>query len=361
MEVLRARELVPFVAAVAAGSVAVMTSHVVLQALGAALPATLSRRVLDLLRGDVGFDGLVVSDALDMAGASAGRGVPAAAMAAIDAGCDRLCLGADGSAADVDAVVAALVEAVEAGELAEHRLASAADKVQAARQRIEGLREAAARGGGPLSSAGLVAEGLAAAREVARRAVVVDLDEPLPDLRGVPVLRFRTGANVAVGQVPWGLPLDGSVLGGRQPVDLSAATDLEEVMRTAIGPADRHGGELGDRGGGRPVVALVREAHRHAWVLDALRTVAAACPDLVTVEMGWPGGARLPGRATVRTYGASRVNGEALDARLTGTPPDGALTGTPSEGALTGTPPEARLTGTASDTDVGTTPTGGGE
>jgi len=40
----------------------------------------------------------------------------------------------------------------------------------------------------------------------------------------------------------------------------------------------------------------------------------------VTVEMGWPGGELLPGRATVRTYGAAMANGEALDAVLSGEP-----------------------------------------
>ena len=392
VEVLRGRELVPFVAAVAAGSVAVMTSHVVVPALEAALPAvdahpplraalpaTLSRRVLDLLRDDLGFDGLVVSDALDMAGASAGRGVPAAAVAALDAGCDLLCLGADGSAAEVDAVVAALVEAVEAGELAGQRLESAAGRVLAARQRIDGLREvASARGGGPSTSAEVVLAGLAAGREVARRAVVVEADAPLPDLRGVPVLRFRTGVNVAVGQVPWGLPLDGSVHGGRQPVDADATSDLEEVVRSTIGPAGDEGSDAGDSRRGRPVVALVREAHRHPWVLDALGTLAAACPDVVTVEMGSPGGERLPGRATVRTYGASRANGEALDVALTGTPPDAAFMGTPPDAAFMGTPPDAAFMGTPPDaalmgtppdaaptrgslkSDVGGTSTGGG-
>jgi len=301
IEVLRARELVPFAEAVAAGSVAVMTSHVLLPALDAGLPATLSARTLGVLRRDLGFDGVVVSDALDMAGASTGRGVPAAAVAALGAGCDLLCLGADCAESDVEAVVAAIVAAVATGALAEARLASAAGRVRAARRRIDGLRAA---------PAGRAADGLAAGREVARRAVAVETGA-LPDLRGVPVVRLRTGVNVAVGQVPWGLPLDGSVQGGRHPLDIAETGDVEEVVREAQSASAPDGG---------PIVALVRDAHRHPWALEALRRLAECFPDLVTVEMGWPGGELLPGRATVRTYGSAMANGEALDAVLSGEP-----------------------------------------
>ena len=332
LDVLRARELVPFAEGVAAGPVAVMTSHVLLPALDPELPATLSAVAMDLLRREVGFDGLVVSDALDMAGVSAGRGVPAAAVAALAAGCDLLCLGADCVESDVEAVVAGILAAVGSGEVSVARLSSAAGRVRAARQRIDGLlaaaevgarpevgparRVAAARAdqdtAGPADradsrSADRIAAGLAAGREVARRAVVVD--GPLPELRGVPVLRFRTSSNIAVGQVPWGLPVGGAVLGGRMPIDITDSTDLDDRLRHARSATGRDGG---------PIVALVRDAHRHAWVLDALRRLEGTCPQLVTVEMGWPGDERLPGRATVRTYGSALANGEALDEALSG-------------------------------------------
>jgi len=328
LEVLRERELVPFAAAVAAGSVAVMTSHVVLPALDAGLPATLSAPVVDVLRSELGFDGVVVTDALDMAGVSAGRGLPAAAVAALAAGCDLLCLGADGVESDVEAVVAAIVASVRTGELAEERLASAEGRVRSARRRIDRLREAAgaepvavlaaAGAAGPVDVANAVAAELAAGHEVARAAVAVD--GALPDLRGVPVIRFRTGLNLAVGQVPWGLPLDGSVQGGHHPVDVTETTDVEEVMREAMSVSGQDGG---------PIVALVRDAHRHPWVLEALRRLDHWFPHLVTVEMGWPGCERLPGRTQVRTYGAARANCEALDEVLAGAGPVGSAASRP--------------------------------
>ncbi|GAB6987088.1 glycoside hydrolase family 3 protein [Nocardioides pyridinolyticus] len=92
---LEARELVPFGASVRAGVASVMTSHIVVPALDAELPATLSAPVLGLLREDLGHDGVIVTDALDMAGASAGRGIPEAAVLSLNAGADLLCIGAD--------------------------------------------------------------------------------------------------------------------------------------------------------------------------------------------------------------------------------------------------------------------------
>jgi beta-N-acetylhexosaminidase len=142
----------------------------------------------------------------------------------------------------------------------------------------------------------------------------VAADGALPDLSGATVLRFRTGTNVAVGQVPWGLPVDSSVLGGRDHLDVSEESDVEEVVRQA----ELNGSSGAGTAGRRPIVALVREAHRHPWVLAALTSLAADRPDLVTVEMGWPGPTRLPGAAVVRTYGASNASGEALDALLSG-------------------------------------------
>ena len=292
-DVLRARELVPFGAAVTAGAVAVMTSHVLLPALDPDLPATLSPTVLAVLRDELGFAGLVVSDAVDMRGASAGRGEPAAAVLALAAGCDLVCLGADKDADLHARVVAAVVDAVRGGTLPEDRLADAADRVVAASRTIRTLQDAAASDVDDEASA-----------EVARRAVHVE--GRLPTLDGATVLRLRTGTNIAVGEVPWGLPVDGRVLAGRPVVDVVEATPYTEVLAAA---------------GAGPVVALVREPHRHPWALALLRELAARCPQLVTVEMGWPGEVVLPGVAVVTTYGAGRANGVALDRVLAGAPP----------------------------------------
>jgi len=63
---LRSVELVPFAAAARAGAASVMTAHILLSQLDPLLPCTLSRAAIDLLRGEVGFDGLVFGDDLEM-------------------------------------------------------------------------------------------------------------------------------------------------------------------------------------------------------------------------------------------------------------------------------------------------------
>jgi beta-N-acetylhexosaminidase len=88
---LRAVELAPFAAAAQAGMEAFMTAHVLFPALDADRPATLSRRILtDLLRGELGFRGVLVSDALGMKAVADRYSIEELAVGAIEAGCDHL-------------------------------------------------------------------------------------------------------------------------------------------------------------------------------------------------------------------------------------------------------------------------------
>ncbi len=115
---LEAVELPPFREAIAAGVAAVMTAHLLLPALDAERPATLSAAVLtDLLRGDLGFDGLVVTDALVMEAIAARYGAGEAAVLALEAGADLVLM-----PADADAAIAAILAAVAEGRLSRERL-----------------------------------------------------------------------------------------------------------------------------------------------------------------------------------------------------------------------------------------------
>src|SRR5207245_3391171 len=97
-------------------------------------PATLSRPVVtDLLRGELGFRGLVVSDALEMGAIVGTVGVEEAAVQALQAGVDLLCLGHDLHEQAVESVHAAIVEAARSGRLASHRLEEAAEAVRLVR------------------------------------------------------------------------------------------------------------------------------------------------------------------------------------------------------------------------------------
>ena len=134
MELLWRRELPPFQAAIAAGVRSIMTAHIRVPVLTGDLPATFSPEALiTLLRKDLGFGGAIVSDALEMQGASGTIGVPEAAVRALVAGNDLLCFGGELVKASetvaedlIEATATAIVEAVRAGRLTEDRLAEAA-------------------------------------------------------------------------------------------------------------------------------------------------------------------------------------------------------------------------------------------
>ena len=106
-------ELVPFRAAIDARVAAIMTAHILIPALDGEHPATLSPRIVDqLLKRELGYDGLVLSDDLEMQAISGRYGIPEATVAAVAAGCDAVLMcGAD---QDVQArAIEAVIRAVE--------------------------------------------------------------------------------------------------------------------------------------------------------------------------------------------------------------------------------------------------------
>ncbi len=122
---LESRELVPFRAAFEEGVKAVMTAHVEYPALDEG-PATLSRVITtDLLRTDLGFGGLVVTDALLMGGIAELHGPGEAAVRALEAGVDVLLMPSDAEAA-IDGVVGA----VESGRLTVERLDASIARIE---------------------------------------------------------------------------------------------------------------------------------------------------------------------------------------------------------------------------------------
>jgi beta-N-acetylhexosaminidase len=91
LEALRRRELAPFAAAIAAGIPMIMTSHILYPAIDADAPVTLSRRfVTEILRDELGFDGVTVSDDIGMGAMKGYFEAPDAAARFLAAGCDML-------------------------------------------------------------------------------------------------------------------------------------------------------------------------------------------------------------------------------------------------------------------------------
>jgi beta-N-acetylhexosaminidase len=125
--------LPPFRASIEAGAEGVMMAHLIATAYDRERPASQSAVVIDgLLRGDLGFAGLVVADDLEMAAAGA-AGPGEAAVAALEAGCDLLI--SSGTVARQREVLEAIVKAVETGRLAPSRLDQAVLRVLALKLR----------------------------------------------------------------------------------------------------------------------------------------------------------------------------------------------------------------------------------
>ncbi|WP_327317753.1 glycoside hydrolase family 3 protein [Streptomyces sp. NBC_01235] len=305
--VLGERELIPFRAAIAAGTRAVMSAHILVPALDPTRPATLSPRILTtLLRDELGYGGLIVTDGMEMQAVAATYGIERGSVLAIAAGADAICVG--GGLADDETVRRlrdALISAVRTGELPEERLADAAERVRE-------LARWTATGPGPTAANMASAEGEAApsprAKDsavradvglvAARRALRLTGGEVFSPLTEAPyVAAFTPVANIAVGgETPWGV--------AAELVRLLPGTKTGSFAGADAGPAALAAA------GERRIVAVVRDEHRHPWMEAALDTLLTARPDTVVVEMGVP---QAPPRGAlhIATHGAARVCGLA--------------------------------------------------
>ena len=137
-EELAACEMLPFKAGIKAGVPLVMTAHIAVPAVtGSDLPSTLSSMVLqDKLRGELGFDGVIVSDALEMGAIARQFPVPEACVLALEAGVDvLLCV------KDYPACFQAVLDAIAQGRLTETRIDESVRRILRLRQLSQGYKE----------------------------------------------------------------------------------------------------------------------------------------------------------------------------------------------------------------------------
>ncbi|MEV0440385.1 glycoside hydrolase family 3 protein [Streptomyces spectabilis] len=297
--------LPPFTAAMESGVRAVMTAHMLVPAYDAERPATLSPVILDdVLRGQLGFDGLVVTDGIEMSAVSGPYGIAGATVRAVTAGVDAVCVGGESAEqSTADELRDALVRAVLDGTLPEERLAEAAARVG----EFAAWSAALARDAAPAADASDI--GLVAARRAVR--VHGESGATLPLTADPHVVELSPTMSLAVdGATPWGVaeplralrPGTTSVRVGE--AELTREADL--LDRVALAPAS-----------GRELVVVVRDAARHPWMSKALTDLLNSRPDAVVVEMGVPAGDRV-GAVHLTTYGATRVSGIAVAEVLAG-------------------------------------------
>jgi beta-N-acetylhexosaminidase len=250
---LRARELAPF-ARIARDAAAIMTAHVVVRAFDSERPATTSTRVLSgLLRDELAFEGVLVTDCLQMQAIAAHDSV-ASAVEALAAGADLLLF-----SHDVDVAVAAadaIEAAVDAGRIPFVRL-------QDAHRRVANLRAGAL----PPLPLDAFPPHPGVGREIARRAITV--------IRGVP--HADPLASVAVS------------FGG-------SASELQRetaVLKELIAPLDPSDADVAGllealaQGERRPLL-LARRAHLHPSQAAAIVQILDRYPDALVVSLREP-------------------------------------------------------------------------
>jgi beta-N-acetylhexosaminidase len=307
-EMLRARELVPFAAAFAAGARSVMTAHIVVRALDGTAPATLSSAVVQhLLRDELGFAGVCFTDCLQMGAIAGGAGTARSAALAIAAGADVALVSHDlalaGEARD------AIVAAVRAVEISHERLHEAG-------RRIADLRLWAA----PAAAITDVPDD-DLAREIARRATtIVRGDVRLESTRPVTVISFEGDAS------------DGIAAAASERPSLSLALRRRrlrsESMRVSLAPSDdvlESLLEIVRAQGDRQFVVLARRAHRHPAQQRALAALFAIAPQTIGASMLEPFDLAFltAARAVICTHGDEEIDIAALADVLAGPAPTG--------------------------------------
>jgi beta-N-acetylhexosaminidase len=134
MERMNAVELAPFRAAIHAGIASIMTAHILFPAIDPLMPATISRKILtDLLRGELGFEGVIVTDCLEMRGIAARWNAGHAAVLAVEAGADViLCCH---TPEPQQSIRESLIKAVQSGRISESRIDASVERIMKAKAR----------------------------------------------------------------------------------------------------------------------------------------------------------------------------------------------------------------------------------
>jgi len=316
---LEAVEFLPFRAAIEAGVAGIMSAHVTFPAVDPTpgLPATLSARVMTgLLRDEMGYDGLLLTDSLEMGAlAQSGYPVPAAAVASLAAGADLLCI-SHGFAVHRQ-VHAALVQAIEQGEIPMARLDAAVRRILKAKGQYGLLDDSSnvtqARGQGPAGVGGYEAASLS--RRVAEQAITVlrDRDCLLPlanqgDDRSFLVVELASRGDFVSGtlkpivadHLERALQAEGLIL----PEDIDDENILEVLHRAR----------------GKTVILAVANVVRHPTAVDLVEALVEAHVPLVVITTAAPYDFAAMDRAgaCIATYGSNPPVLDALAGVLLG-------------------------------------------
>jgi beta-N-acetylhexosaminidase len=286
LSLLRARELVPFRAAIDVAVASVMTGHLLVSAVDPDAPASLSRAVTtDLLRDELDFAGVIVTDAVEMGAVSgpAREQLPAAVVTALKAGADVVCIGAADQERALEASAAAVFAALAAGDLDVEVLVVAAER-----------RSALMAGRDHELADSSVEDDEALVADAAVRSLRVH-GNPLVTGRGIDVLRTSAAPGYAAGETRWGVARHLAAFG----LDV-------RIVAAAPQTADRD------------LVIEVRDAWKRPELILALDEATRLRPDAVIVDFGWPARVLPVSRGSITTHGTGNLSSALAACQLAG-------------------------------------------
>ncbi|TRZ71702.1 MAG: glycoside hydrolase family 3 protein [Streptomycetaceae bacterium] len=268
----------PFKHAIQSGVAAIMIGHLVAESLDREFPASLSSKVIrDYLRGVLGFDGLIVTDALDMGAIGGPTKIHESALKALGAGSDLLCFSGMGDQSQfVSSSFDWIKSAVDSGALPTKSL-------EESEQRIISWRSANKTKG--VATAAVDFKDLIHGFEVSGS---VELEPGAINL-----VEIGTKPTIAAGDVSWGMHRELRAVGIACDIHASDA----ETLAT------------------KKLVVAFRDAYRDAPLLATLKRLNERFPEAIFIDMGWPSREFVP-KNLIRAFGSSAVIAQAVAARI---------------------------------------------
>lgn len=270
LQELMSEDLVPFVAAIKEGAPAIMIGHLLIPAVDS-LPASLSSVwINEILRDKLNFNGVVVTDALDMGALGGLENIHRSSIDAIRAGANLLCLSGISDQSKILTDILALAES----ELTDEDL----DKISSSKQKIQTLRR--------ITSANSTVVNLDTGRIVQGFEVI---GNPKLQDGSAAVMSLGATPTIASGSISWGLEASLTSRG-------QALTEFDTAKN--------------------PIVQF-RDAWRDEKVLDRLLMLRTNHPDAIFVDFGWPTNS-FTANNLIRAFGATRAHADAVAQLLLG-------------------------------------------
>jgi len=272
------QHIFPFKQAINSGVAGVMIGHLIVEALDKKLPASLSSKVIrDYLRGVLNFDGLVVSDALDMGAIGGPTKIHESALMALTAGADLLCFSGMGDQSQL--VLSSfdwIKSALDSGSFS-------IESLEKSEQRIVNWRQ-----GNQVkiqNSSSVDFKKLIQGFEVSGS---VELEPGVINL-----VEIGTKPTIAAGDVSWGMHRELRAVGIACDIHASDA----ETLST------------------KKLVVAFRDAYRDAPLLATLNRLYDRYPEAIFIDMGWPTREFAP-KNLIRAFGSSAVISQAVALRM---------------------------------------------